>query len=829
MSEAKISMPKLNGANWCTWKLRIESLLENEDLWDVVVKPVPAADKQNADWVSDNRHAKAKILLFLEDNQLRHVKDKKTAHEAFNSLKAHHEKSTRSAKVSLLKKLCSLNHTERGDVEQHLLKIEELFDRLAAAGMSLDEDTKICMLFRSLPESYDTLVTALDCLSDKEISVDLVRSKVLDENQRRAERESGSAPKGEKALRAAGGGKGRGPRLCHYCKKPGHLVANCWKKQKEEDDSDSEEKKKEKGSAKAVHSDQQGVAFVANTMKSSAWIIDSGASAHMCYDKSFFTSMKKFSGGYITLANGKKTQILGEGDGVLLGINGEENVQRIDVCDVKYVPGLATNLISVDCLAQKNLKVHFNSQGCRIIDSQNNVVATGAHHDGLYHLRLAESSLLAAGGHLENCQHQWHRRFGHRDWAAIERINKEELGTGVKVSDCGLRLQCECCMQGKAARAPFPAVTERKSTKVLDIVHTDVCGPIQTATPSGNRYVMHIIDDYSRFTVTYLMKHKSEAAQNIIDYVRWVENIFGRKPGSVRSDGGGEFDNKELRKFYKAEGIKPQYTTPYSPQSNGVAERKNRSITEMATCMLLDSGLEKRFWGEATMTATYLQNRLPSRSVAKTPYELWWGRKPDLSRVRVFGSEAYVHVPNVKRSKLDTKARKLTFVGYSANHKAYRFVDLETDQITISRDARFIELGNGTSSVEVSLETRKKKPNEDKAEDTILLRPFKEEESEDEFEDAEADSTLTEKPGRPVREIKQPTYLEDFVVGIAMCVVEESATKVWHDALEFNASLTEELCKLRHFLRTEVQRIEGVYKVPTKQIVEEVLVDFEKE
>lgn len=191
--------------------------------------------------------------------------------------------------------------------------------------------------------------------------------------------------------------------------------------------------------------------------------------------------------------------------------------------------------------------------------------------------------------------------------------------------------------------------------------------------------------------------------ESIKAYVRWVDNHFGRKPRVIRSDGGGEFNNKELRKFYQAEGIQPQFSTPYSPQQNGVAERKNRSLSEMANCLLLDAGLEKRFWGEAIRTATYLQNRLPSRSVKQTPYELWWGCKPDLGHLRVFGSEAYVHVPSVKRIKMDSKARKLTFVGYSMKHKGYRFLDRETDQITISRDARLIELENGSSSVEVPI------------------------------------------------------------------------------------------------------------------------------
>lgn len=262
---------------------------------------------------------------------------------------------------------------------------------------------------------------------------------------------------------------------------------------------------------------------------------------------------------------------------MLHGIDGDDKVIRIDISGVKYVPGLSTNLNSVEKLAQKKLDVCFDRDGCRIIASEGSDVATGVRCGGIYHLRQVESSLQATGGqHKENCQHMWHRRLGHRDWAAAERINKEELATGIKVSDCGLRLVCECCLEGKAARAPFPCVAERKSSRILDIVHTDICGPMKTATPSGNRYVMHLIDDYSHFTVTYLLKHKSEAAQNIIDFVNRTENLFDRKPSVIRSDGGGEFDNKTLRNFYRANGIKPQFTTPYTPKSNGVAERKKQ-------------------------------------------------------------------------------------------------------------------------------------------------------------------------------------------------------------------------------------------------------------
>lgn len=146
---------------------------------------------------------------------------------------------------------------------------------------------------------------------------------------------------------------------------------------------------------------------------------------------------------------------------------------------------------------------------------------------------------------------------------------------------------------------------------------------------------MTVIDDFSRFCVVHLLKSKAEAAAKMREYVRWTENIFGRKPRVIRSDGGGEFTGHELLSFYKAEGIETQLTVPYSPQQNGVADRKNRSLQEMANCMLLDADLPKRYWGEAVLTAAYIQNRLPSRVVERTPYEMWTGTKPDLTRFRV--------------------------------------------------------------------------------------------------------------------------------------------------------------------------------------------------
>lgn len=202
---------------------------------------------------------------------------------------------------------------------------------------------------------------------------------------------------------------------------------------------------------------------------------------------------------------------------------------------------------------------------------------------------------------------------------------------------------------------------------------------------------MTMIDDCSRYTEVYFLKFKSEAMSKIKEYVKYVENKFEKKRNTIRSDNGREYITKELKEWLIEQEIKVQYTAPYSPFQNGVAERKNRTPIEAARCMLMDAGMEKKYWAEAVDTACYLQNMLPSKAVGRTPFELWSGRKANVEHLHIFGCKGYAHIPKEKRRKLDDKAKPLTFVGYSTESKAYRMLDRTTNSITISRDVRFIE------------------------------------------------------------------------------------------------------------------------------------------
>lgn len=255
--------------------------------------------------------------------------------------------------------------------------------------------------------------------------------------------------------------------------------------------------------------------FLASAEGSEGWVIDSGATSHMTSNSAFFSSLRTDFESTVTLADGNKTKASGIGDGIVYGEDSSGNRVEVTLKDVLFVPGLDGGLLSVSRLAAKGFTVCFGAKKCDIKNSIGETVVIGDKVGSLYRLRVHQSSLKVTGRHHERCQHTWHRRVGHRDPDVLKKMDADDLVSRFKLSDCGVRMTCECCLKGKLSRKPFVPVVERKSKRPLDLVHTDLCGPMETFTPSGNRYLMTLIDDYSRFTVVFHLKHKSEAAGRI--------------------------------------------------------------------------------------------------------------------------------------------------------------------------------------------------------------------------------------------------------------------------------------------------------------------------
>lgn len=215
-------------------------------------------------------------------------------------------------------------------------------------------------------------------------------------------------------------------------------------------------------------------------------------------------------------------------------------------------------------------------------------------------------------------------------------------------------------------RRPFSNESEQKPAEILDLVHDDICGPMKTRKPGGMRYFLSFIDDFSRYSWIYIIHQKSETAACFQNFVQMMQTQFGKVPKALRSDQGGEYRAGSMAQFCKDKGILQQFTTAFTPQQNDVAERKNGHLVEMARCMLLGAEMQHRYWGEAINTANFLQNILPIRVKGKTTFEIFYGTRPDVSDLHVFGSKAFVHVPKEQRTKLEEKASKMTLVLFSS-------------------------------------------------------------------------------------------------------------------------------------------------------------------
>jgi hypothetical protein len=244
---------------------------------------------------------------------------------------------------------------------------------------------------------------------------------------------------------------------------------------------------------------------------------------------------------------------------------------------------------------------------------------------------------------------------------------------------------------GKYARRPFP-LSEHRSKGVLDLIHSDVCGPMCVESVSGFKYFVLFIDYYSRKTWIYFLKAKDEVFDKFQEFKALVENQTGRKIHVLRFDDGCEYTSKEFVDYCAPTGIKKKLTVPYNPQQNGVVERKKRIVVGVAWAMIHDRGLPLFSWAGASHIVVYLQNMSPHTVLGKlTPEEVFTGTKPDVSHLHIWGSICSCHVPLEKRTKLEPTTNKGLLVAYSEASKAYKIFVITRRKIIVCRDVQFEE------------------------------------------------------------------------------------------------------------------------------------------
>jgi hypothetical protein len=195
---------------------------------------------------------------------------------------------------------------------------------------------------------------------------------------------------------------------------------------------------------------------------------------------------------------------------------------------------------------------------------------------------------------------------------------------------------CRACVEGKMHDSPHPSKTIISSKRILELLHVDLFGHPSHESLGGKKYCLVIVDDYLRFIWVYFFKLKSETQQNFIGFANEVQRQHNLPILAIRSDNGSEFKNCTLNEFLSEEGIRHQYSAAYTPQQNGVAERKNWTFIDMARSMLAEFKSPYNFWAKAISNRLYLR-----KGLNKTPYEILSGNKPNIKYFRVFGCKCF--------------------------------------------------------------------------------------------------------------------------------------------------------------------------------------------
>jgi hypothetical protein len=385
------------------------------------------------------------------------------------------------------------------------------------------------------------------------------------------------------------------------------------------------------------------------TIEDDTWIIDGGASRHMMGDQSRLSNLNEKKTSY-KVDIGDKTTYPMEGFGQA-SIK-MKTCNYVHLRNVLYVPGLEKNLVSISCLEDKGNIIAFVDGKVLSWHKDSNIEndrVIGSREGNLY--RLLEQNEEALVHNEFNPNELWYRMYAHINYQALPFLKR--MVEGIPELQSTHEGICKGCALGKNIKKPFQS-SNNKSKEILDLIHLDVCSLMPVKSLGGSSYYIIFIDDYSRKTWLYLLKKKDEVFSKFQEFKAEIENLTNKKIKTLRIDNGGEYTSKVFVAFCKLAGIRRELTVPRNPQQNGVAKRNNRSIEETVKALLNDQGLSMFLWGEATMKTIYVHNISPHRILKDmTPEEAFFGKKPNVENLRIFGYPLYSHIPKDKRNKLE--------------------------------------------------------------------------------------------------------------------------------------------------------------------------------
>ena len=779
-----VAIVPLNGRNYPTWKVQCRMALVRDGLWGIVNGSETAPSDEEADhlakFVARRDRALATIVLTVEPSLLYLIGDPEDPVVVWKKLQDQFQKKTWANKLALRRRLHSLQLKDGDSVQDHIKAMIELFNELTIVGDVIDEEDRVVYLLASLPDSFSTLVTALEA-NEEVPKMEVVTERILHVERKQKEKINFDTS-GEKAMTTKQQFNRKGPK-CRQCGKFGHIKKNCRSSSSTEaDDKRKHKDTKQKANAAEMkhmesNSDSESIGLVVQHAMPSlsgkaAWIVDSNNKSLFMEYESLKTPLK------VTLGDGYEVDAIGSGVVILNTVLPNRVSKQCKLHGVLYVPRLSYNLLSVSVATERGKTVSFEKDGCQVLD-EGKLVAVANKIGELYYLNCrasrVNSNTAESQGSGESKEDKWHRRFGHLGVRSLQTLSKEKLVSGFDYDSSSEISFCQACVEGKLHKSQFPTTGGKRAKEPLGLVHSDVCGKIETSSLGGGHYFLTFIDDYTRYVWMYILKSKNQVFEKFVEWKALVETSSGRKLKTLRTDNGGEYTSAEFTMYLKKEGVRHEFTVPKTPQQNGVAERMNRTLVEAVRSMLSDAQLPKKFWAEALSTAVYLRNRSPTAAVqGKMPFEAWTKQKPDVGHLKAFGCLCYAHIAKDERQKFDGKAKCCIMLGYGTETKAYRLYDIERQRVFFSRDVVFNESKRGFEKESVS---------KDSDTEYVQLECSNEDHGESSHKEDEQESPQQETPDvilrRSTRERRMPDYY-----GNRVTVADTSGDpKSWKEAM----------------------------------------------